>query len=98
MQRFTLAPAFLVPLLAFAACSASVQHTAQRGQTAAQQAEDVKACDDLVAKDQGGAMGGNRNVALGTLMAGAVGAAAAKEAQERYDKCMAERGYVSGAK
>lgn len=85
-------PPILV-LLVFTACSSTPTLVAMRGQNSGQQEADSKACDAEVGNDQGGAMGGNRSVTLGAIMAGAVGAAKAKEAQEKFDACMKARGY-----
>lgn len=82
-------------LLAFTACTSTPTLVAMKGQDAARQEADAKACDAEVGNDQGGAMGGNRSVTLGAIMAGAVGAAKAKEAQEKFAACMKARGYAA---
>ncbi|MGH2375642.1 MAG: hypothetical protein ACRDIC_19505 [bacterium] len=46
-------------------CSSSPALVATKGQTAAQQEADRQACDAEVGNDQGGALGGNTNAAIG---------------------------------
>jgi Double zinc ribbon len=73
--------------------AATSQHMALKGQTVAQKEKDSEECRAVIKQEQGGMIGGNMSAGWGYFWAGGVGVAKAKEAQETYAKCMAERGY-----